>query len=363
MKTLYHKVLPPEAFNVFRLRDRHVTFRPITIWDYLKASIFPVSLSYCLLHFTALTDHNALLTAWLYEKDVSPYCLALARGAAALAGIAGTLFWPYLRSKLGLDMSSLASLTLFLVCIGVATFGVFHTHKHTQDAHGVLHLVGNHGGYIVLGAIIASRPFLWVFDLANSQFFQERVETSRRRIILASYQTSLHQSLELLFVFICAVCVRTTHDFLPMSAVSFGSIALSLTIFLAFHRWKGQQNRPPTDGRGAEEDVEENQEFPIPDPAYQREPRTGGDLLTSLRDPLLDESYQPSASAAQPYNPLQGIPTGPPRTDQRESDESISDHGPSNVPWSISHPPRANDLQGRNYDNPRSRHPDSYFQR
>ena len=91
--------------------------------------------------------------------------------------------------------------------------------------------------------------------------------------------------------------------------------------------------------------VEENQEFPIPDPAYRREPRTEGDLLTSLRDPLLDENYQPSSSAAQPYNPLQGIPTGPPGTDQRESDESISDHGPSNVPWSISHPPRADCLQ------------------
>ena len=233
--------------------------RQIGFQDYVRSQIFPASLSYCLLHFTVLTDHNALLTAWLFDKNISAFSLAVARGMAAAAGIAGTIFWPYLRKTLGLDMSSLVSLTLFLVCIGIAACGVFHTHKHA---------VGNYGGYIVLAGIIVSRPFLWVFDLANSQLFQERVETSRRRIALAAYQTSTHQSLELIFTFLCSLFVRTTHDFLPMSAVSFGSILLSLVIFCLFHKWQHIPSRSQS----------EQTEFLASDTSYQRLPASAQEV-------------------------------------------------------------------------------------
>ena len=85
------------------------------------------------------------------------------------AGICGTLTWPYIRQNFGLDKGSLVSLVCFMICIGTCCYAVFHTKRSSPS-----------GGYVVLAAIILSRPFLWVFDLANVQLFQERIERTSK---------------------------------------------------------------------------------------------------------------------------------------------------------------------------------------
>jgi iron-regulated transporter 1 len=137
--------------------------------NYVRHSIFAPSLAFCCLFFTVLSDHHPLSTAFLKMDGVSNAVLGAARGGGALTGLIGTMIFPRLRNCTGLVSAAIIEAWLFaLVVVPIS----------------LLYIVGNVGhllrAYLLLGAIVLSRCFLWGFDLSNVQMLQQMVEEGVR---------------------------------------------------------------------------------------------------------------------------------------------------------------------------------------
>jgi len=99
---------------------------------------------------------------------VSNVFLGAARAGGAFTGIVGARIFPYLCGACGLVPANVIEAWAFVCCIVPIS---------------LLYIGGDHEAYrayLLLGAIVISRVFLWGFDLANVQTMQEFVEEDVR---------------------------------------------------------------------------------------------------------------------------------------------------------------------------------------
>ncbi|KAF4674730.1 hypothetical protein FOL47_008780 [Perkinsus chesapeaki] len=149
--------------------------------SYSRHPVFLASLSYCFLHFTVLSDHHPLTTAFLAEENMSPFALGVARAAGSISGILATAIWPKIVKTCHDDSVRAGGLALwaFWGCITlIAIEFAFHTPIETA---------------FMLTMIVISRMFLWQFDLANVAIIQRLVAQSER---VKSSESSCHACTE-----------------------------------------------------------------------------------------------------------------------------------------------------------------------
>lgn len=148
--------------------------------DYAKHPVFLLSFSFCSLYMTVLSG-GALNMAYLKWRGVASSLLGSSQGAGALAGLVGTLVFPFLHRCIGrLEHVSVLSTWLFWICLlPVLVAFMFLGESEVSD-------------YALLGCVVVSRTWLWCADLSETQIMQEWIEPNKRGAINAM-QTATSQ--------------------------------------------------------------------------------------------------------------------------------------------------------------------------
>jgi len=175
--------------------------------------VLGMSLAYSMLFCSVLSDHDPVATAYLAGRGVSTATLGVARSAGALAGILGTWIWPRMQARLGTLPGAAAALWLFVACLAPAPASLLWSPA------------------LMLVFVVASRPFLWAFDLAMVSVLQEQVPSSWRGKA-AGLQAVACQLFELA-ISALAVALSGHERFRALAGVSLGVLALSACTFSA----------------------------------------------------------------------------------------------------------------------------------
>ncbi|OVA17219.1 Ferroporti-1 [Macleaya cordata] len=156
----------------------------IDAWTvYLQQDVVLPGIALALLYFTVLS-FGTLMTAALEWNGIPAYVIGIARGISATVGIAATLLYPPLHSRISTLRTGLWSIwiqwSFLLVC--VASVWVQNSHI---------------SAWMLMGGVAASRLGLWMFDLSVMQQMQDHVPDSDRCIV-GGVQNSLQSVLDLL---------------------------------------------------------------------------------------------------------------------------------------------------------------------
>ncbi|KAF4663154.1 hypothetical protein FOL46_004890 [Perkinsus olseni] len=190
---------------------------------YSRDPVFLASLSFCFLHFTVLSDHHPLTTAFLAEENMSALALGIARAAGSVTGILATAVWPTVVETCNDDNVRAGSLALwaFWGCVTlIAVEFAFHTPIETV---------------FMLTMIVISRLFLWQVDLFNVAIIQRFVPQNERSEITAT-QVATCQLLEMLMGLFGMLLSRPA-DFKYLVWLSAGGISASLALLLLWQRF------------------------------------------------------------------------------------------------------------------------------
>ncbi|XP_057458238.1 solute carrier family 40 member 2-like isoform X2 [Lotus japonicus] len=181
---------------------------------YLQQQVVLPGLALALLYFTVLS-FGTLMTATLEWKGISAYVIGMARGISAVVGIAATVLYPLLQSRIPTIRTGLWSIGSQWACLlpCVAAIGI---------KNGLL------SSYILMGSVSISRLGLWMFDLSVLQQMQNLVPESDR-LIVGGVQNSL-QSLMDLLAYVMGIIISDPRDFWKLILLSF--LAVTLAAFL-----------------------------------------------------------------------------------------------------------------------------------
>ncbi|KAK7390270.1 hypothetical protein VNO78_25569 [Psophocarpus tetragonolobus] len=187
----------------------------IAAWRaYLQQEIAIPGLSLALLFFTVLS-FGTLMTATLEWEGIPAYVIGIARGISAVIGIAATVVYPVLQSRISTLRTGLWSIwsqwTCLLPCVAAIWIH-----------NGFL------SSYILMGSVAISRLGLWMFDLSVLQQTQDLVSESDR-LIVGGVQNSL-QSLMDLLAYVMGIIISDPQDFWKLTLISF--LAVTLAVFL-----------------------------------------------------------------------------------------------------------------------------------
>ncbi|KAK8464708.1 hypothetical protein PHAVU_010G062300 [Phaseolus vulgaris] len=195
----------------------------IAAWRvYLQQEVALPGLALASLFFTVLS-FGTLMTATLEWKGIPTYVIGLGRGISAVIGIAATVAYPVLQSRISTIRTGLWSIwsqwTCLLPCIA-----------------SIWIQSGFLSSYILMGSVAISRLGLWMFDLSVLQHMQDLV-TESDRLIVGGVQNSLQSLMELL-VYVMGIIISDPRDFWKLAVISFEAVTLAAFLFCihAYHR-------------------------------------------------------------------------------------------------------------------------------
>ena len=153
---------------------------------------------------------DAVTQGYSRMQCVSESTIGILLAVSAVFGIGGSIAFPFLRRRLGLDMTGLvgmtllvASLTPSVVSIGLpgSPFDPFNRTAgsavdDTRSDCGEAETTDFISVGVFLTGIIAARFGLWVSDLAVTQIFQENVARDKRGVV-GGVQGSINDSMNL----------------------------------------------------------------------------------------------------------------------------------------------------------------------
>ncbi|OMO84944.1 Ferroporti-1 [Corchorus capsularis] len=150
---------------------------------YLHQDVVLPGLALALLYFTVLS-FGTLMTATLEWEGIAAYVIGIARGISAAIGIAATIVYPMLQSRISTLRTGLWSVWSQWICL-VACVGSIWMKK------------GQLSAYMLMGGVATSRLGLWMFDLAVIQQMQDHVPESDRCVV-GGVQNSLQSTMDLM---------------------------------------------------------------------------------------------------------------------------------------------------------------------
>lgn len=188
--------------------------------EYAKHPVFLLSFSFCSLYMTVLSG-GALNMAYLKWRGVANSLLGSSQGAGAIAGLLGTLAFPYMRAWIGrLESVAVLSVWLFWLCLlPILLAFVFTGESPLSD-------------YLLLGCVVVSRMWLWSTDLAETQIMQEWIEPHKRGAVNAM-QTATSQFFYIL-ILVVGIVFSDPHQF---EALVLFSIAAVLAAVVGCTAW------------------------------------------------------------------------------------------------------------------------------
>lgn len=181
---------------------------------YAKQEIVLPGVALSFLYFTVLS-FGTLMTATLEWKGIPAYVIGIARGVSAIVGIAATILYPVLHSRISTLRIGLWSIwtqwCFLLIC--VASIWI-------RDSIA--------SAWMLMGGVAASRLGLWMFDLSVMQQMQDQVSEADRCVV-GGVQSSLQSMFDLL-TYIMGIIISNPQDFGDLVMMSL--ILVSLAAFL-----------------------------------------------------------------------------------------------------------------------------------
>ncbi|KAI3931733.1 hypothetical protein MKW92_043535 [Papaver armeniacum] len=188
---------------------------------YLRQDVVLPGVALSLLYFSVLS-FGTLMTATLEWKGIPAYVIGIVRGISATVGIAATLLYPILHSRISTLRTGLWSIwtqwSFLLVC-----------------AASVWIQNNNISAWMLMGGVSASRLGLWMFDLSVMQQMQDQVPDSDRCIV-GGVQNSLQSILHLLS-YVSGIIVSNPKDFGKLTILSVLSTMLAAVLY-TFHVYR-----------------------------------------------------------------------------------------------------------------------------
>lgn len=181
---------------------------------YISQETILTGISLALLYFTVLS-FDAMMTAELKWKGVPPSLLGLARGMAALTGLAGTILFPRFQQKIGNLRSGLWAVWMQWAFLVWCLIGAFFN--------------GWSSSALLMGGVIGSRVGLWMFDLAAIQLIQESVDEGERGVV-GGVQGSLQEFFSMMS-YAGGILISNPENFWILVVVSFSMVTSSVLLF------------------------------------------------------------------------------------------------------------------------------------
>lgn len=178
-------------------------------WDswavYMRQEVVLPGVALAFLYFNVLS-FGTLMTATLDWKGIPAYVISLARGFSAIIGIAATLLYPVVHSWVSTLRTGLWSIWMQWCCLLLCVGSIW-------VAGGVA------SAWVLMAGVAASRPGLWMFDLALMQLMQDSVPDADRCVV-GGVQNSLQSMFDLL-TYIMGIVISDPRDFSELIVLSF----------------------------------------------------------------------------------------------------------------------------------------------
>ncbi|KAJ4704321.1 Solute carrier family 40 protein [Melia azedarach] len=188
---------------------------------YLQQDVLLSGVSLALLFFTVLS-FGTLMTATLEWEGIPAYVIGIARGISATIGIAATVVYPIVQSRILTLRTGLWSIWSQWICLLVCIASIW-----VQNS--VL------AAYMLMGGVATSRLGLWMFDLSVIQQMQDLVPESDRCVV-GGVQNSLQSTLDLL-AYIMGIIISNPQDFWKLTLISFLAVTLAALLY-TFHLYR-----------------------------------------------------------------------------------------------------------------------------
>ncbi|CAB83320.1 transporter like protein [Arabidopsis thaliana] len=184
--------------RILRILERISESSFVSAWrNYLNQEIVLPGVSLALLFFTVLS-FGTLMTATLEWKGIPTYIIGIGRGISAGVGLAATVLYPLMQSR-----------------ISPLRTGVWSFWSQKEKI----------ASYMLMAGVAASRLGLWMFDLAVIQQMQDLVPESDRCVV-GGVQNSLQSALDLM-ANLLGIIVSNPKDFWMLTLISFATVSLA----------------------------------------------------------------------------------------------------------------------------------------
>ncbi|KAJ6969037.1 hypothetical protein NC653_036873 [Populus alba x Populus x berolinensis] len=182
---------------------------------YLQQDVLLPGVALALLYFTVLS-FGTLMTAALEWEGIPAYVIGIARGISALIGIAATVVYPILQSRISTLRTGLWSIWSQWACLLVCIASIW-VQNHLLSA------------YMLMAGVAISRLGLWMFDLSVIQQMQDQVPEPDR-LVVGGVQNSLQSFMDLLG-YVMGIIISNPPDFWELIILSFSAATVAALLY------------------------------------------------------------------------------------------------------------------------------------
>eukprot|EP00258_Populus_trichocarpa_P020300 XP_006388038.2 solute carrier family 40 member 2 [Populus trichocarpa] len=182
---------------------------------YLQQDVLLPGVSLALLYFTVLS-FGTLMTAALEWEGIPAYVIGIARGISAMIGIAATVVYPILQSRISILRTGLWSIWSQWTCLLVCIASIW-VQNHLLSA------------YMLMAGVAISRLGLWMFDLSVIQQMQDQVPEPDR-LVVGGVQNSVQSFMDLLG-YVMGIIISNPRDFWELIILSFSAVTVAALLY------------------------------------------------------------------------------------------------------------------------------------
>ncbi|XP_046573533.1 solute carrier family 40 member 1-like [Haliotis rubra] len=257
---------------------------------FMQYDVANAGLGLAMMYLTVL-GFDSVTSGYAFTQGISEGLLGLAMGSGAAIGILGTLVYPVLRHRIGLERTGLIAMTLQIACLFLCVLSVWspgspfdpffflhhdspsnvtsdnctsplylttasrnisgHSDVTVDNCTSLTNLTasGSSGAMttttplvlksyvsiaLLITGIITARFGLWIADLSITQLFLEHVAESERGVV-NGVQTSLNRMMDML-KFALVVALPKTDEFGYLVIISFVCICIGDVLYMTYTR-------------------------------------------------------------------------------------------------------------------------------
>jgi len=200
---------------------------------FFKHKVCLPGISLAMLYLTVLA-FDSITIGFCKASGVTEYILGILYGVSSGSGLLGSLCFPFLRSKLGLNYTAFIGVSVLVLSDVLCVISIFLPQSQfmkpeqpspDEDSLSVVYL-------LIVGVIVA-RFGLHMFDLCIIQLFQEEVPETKRGII-SGVESFLCNSMDMIKFALVILLPSPQLHFGYLVVISFTSVFLGWCIFVIF---------------------------------------------------------------------------------------------------------------------------------